>query len=276
MSLILDALKQADRERKITQSPDVSSVLNAKIQTPPHRSIRLWFCAAVLAVGALCVFILWPERPEPMIGKTFEQPRGMMSRDSDRAVGDPGGVLSRRTVEKEKAPSRRINKPASNKKSPRPKRETPLNPASPPRSAQPPARDAVPENTLAVAPESPAPVRMKAIPERTTDGQPQDKAEVEDTTPEPAAGDAERELPLVSELPPGIRGSLRELKISAHVFDVDPSRRFVFINQRSYRTGDRIGENGPLLKEITPDGIVIDYGDGQARLQAKRPAIWSE
>lgn len=276
MSLILDALKQADRERKITHAPDVRSALNAKIQAPPHRRIRLWLCAAVLAVGALCAFIFWPERPEPMSGKTSEQPRGMVSRDSDRAVGDPGGALSRRTVEKGKAPFRGINKPASNKKPPRLERKTPLNPAGPSRSAQPPARGAVRENAPAAVPKNSAPARMKALPERTTDDQPQDKAEVEDKIPEPVAGDAERDLPLVSELPPDIRGSLRELEISAHVFDVDPSRRFVFINQRSYRTGDRIGEDGPLLKEITPDGIVIDYGDGQARLQVKRPAIWSE
>jgi hypothetical protein len=39
---------------------------------------------------------------------------------------------------------------------------------------------------------------------------------------------------------------------------------------KKVKAGDRIGENGPVLKEITPEGAIIDYGEGQARLQVGR------
>jgi len=47
----------------------------------------------------------------------------------------------------------------------------------------------------------------------------------------------------------------------------DPAERLVFINMHRYKVGDKIGEGGPLLKEITPNGVIIDYGEGVARLQ---------
>jgi hypothetical protein len=61
------------------------------------------------------------------------------------------------------------------------------------------------------------------------------------------------------------------LEMSAHVFAEQPGQSFVFINGQSYRAGQRIGGSaGPLVKEITPEGAVIDYGHGLLRLQAER------
>ena len=44
---------------------------------------------------------------------------------------------------------------------------------------------------------------------------------------------------------------------------------FVLINMDKYKQGDQISGNGPLVQEITRDGVVIDYGDGQALLPPK-------
>lgn len=276
MSLILDALKQADRERKITHAPDLAPVLKVKPEASPRSRIGLCLCAAVLAAGVIFVLLFQPERPKQVTGPTSEHPRDIRPRNSARPAGEPGAALSRSNVEKEKIPSRRIKGPLPDKKPPNPGRETLSDSSRSPRSVQAPARSGLPEENPAAATKSTVRTLMKEATEGITDDRPRGGTEIRETIPVPAAADSERVIPLVSELQPEVRGSLGELEISAHVFDEEPAKRFVFINQRSYRTGDRIGENGPTLKEITPDGIVIDYGKGQARLQIRRPGLWSE
>ncbi|RLB36580.1 MAG: hypothetical protein DRH20_09465 [Deltaproteobacteria bacterium] len=54
--------------------------------------------------------------------------------------------------------------------------------------------------------------------------------------------------------------------ILAHIYDEDPNKRFVFINDRRYRVGERIERQGPVLKEIVPDGVIVDYGEGLAHI----------
>jgi hypothetical protein len=73
--------------------------------------------------------------------------------------------------------------------------------------------------------------------------------------------------PLLSELPYELREKLGKLQINVHSYSENPTECLVFINMRRFKVGDRIGENGPILKEITPDGIIIDYGGGMARLK---------
>lgn len=51
---------------------------------------------------------------------------------------------------------------------------------------------------------------------------------------------------------------LPSLEISAHVYGADPTDRFVFIGGRILREGDRLDPDGPVLAEITPDGVVLD------------------
>jgi len=60
------------------------------------------------------------------------------------------------------------------------------------------------------------------------------------------------------------------MQINVHSYSEDPAECMVFINMKKYNVGDAIGENGPVLKQITPEGIVIDYGEGQARLPVWR------
>jgi len=77
-------------------------------------------------------------------------------------------------------------------------------------------------------------------------------------------------IPLVGELPYEIKEKLGKLQINVHSYSNDPAECLVFINMHRYKAGDKIGEGGPLLKEITSDGVIIDYGEGEARLQVGR------
>ena len=53
---------------------------------------------------------------------------------------------------------------------------------------------------------------------------------------------------------------LPELHLDIHVYSDAPEDRFVFINMSKQREHSRLSE-GPIVKEITPDGVVLEYND---------------
>ena len=57
---------------------------------------------------------------------------------------------------------------------------------------------------------------------------------------------------------------LPELHLDIHVYSDAPEDRFVFINMSKQRERSRLSE-GPIVKEITPDGVVLEY-DGTSFL----------
>ncbi|MCP4690057.1 MAG: GspB domain-containing protein, partial [Desulfobacterales bacterium] len=79
----------------------------------------------------------------------------------------------------------------------------------------------------------------------------------------------EREIPLFKDLPAEIRDRLGRLEINVHAWSKDPSKSLVYVNMRRYRVGERIGDAGPLVESITPEGVVINHGEGLAHLLAK-------
>ena len=52
------------------------------------------------------------------------------------------------------------------------------------------------------------------------------------------------------------RVSLPDLHVDIHVFSEVASDRFVFINMNKHKEGSQLPE-GPLVEEITPDGVVL-------------------
>lgn len=65
-------------------------------------------------------------------------------------------------------------------------------------------------------------------------------------------------LPSLSELLFDKRIAVSPLHIDVHVYNEVPQRRFVLINSRKYKEGERLTE-GPLLEEIRRDGLVMYY-----------------
>lgn len=53
--------------------------------------------------------------------------------------------------------------------------------------------------------------------------------------------------------------NLPDLNIDIHVYSETPPDRFVFINMNQYRENATLTE-GPLLREITTEGVVLEYG----------------
>lgn len=65
-------------------------------------------------------------------------------------------------------------------------------------------------------------------------------------------------LPTFNELRAQGQLQLPDLHIDIHVYSGNPADRFVFVNMSKYREKERLTE-GPVLEEITPDGVVLDY-----------------
>ena len=53
-------------------------------------------------------------------------------------------------------------------------------------------------------------------------------------------------------------GSLPELRLDLHVYAANPAERYAFINMHKVHEGD-ITPEGVQVKEITRDGVVLDY-----------------
>lgn len=68
-------------------------------------------------------------------------------------------------------------------------------------------------------------------------------------------------VPLLRQLPLSFQQSVPAMNVDVHVYLNAPNKRFVFINQRRYRQGERTTE-GPVVEEIISDGVVLRH-DGQ-------------
>jgi general secretion pathway protein B len=58
--------------------------------------------------------------------------------------------------------------------------------------------------------------------------------------------------------PASVTAALADLHIDLHVYSESPADRFVFINMNQYRESGVLTE-GPTLREITPEGVVLEY-----------------
>ncbi len=55
---------------------------------------------------------------------------------------------------------------------------------------------------------------------------------------------------------------LPDLHLDIHVYSEHPADRFIFVNMNKYREQGRLTE-GPLVKEITPEGVILEHlGNG--------------
>lgn len=106
--------------------------------------------------------------------------------------------------------------------------------------------------------DSPAVVRNPATQSQST----QEPAR----TPAPIASDADTTEPSTStvayktlnELLAEGTLQMQELRIDIHVYSETPVDRFVFINMTKYKENAILSE-GPVVAEIVPDGVILDY-----------------
>ena len=60
------------------------------------------------------------------------------------------------------------------------------------------------------------------------------------------------------EMPPEYRADFPAITVEIHVYESATAQRFVMINGRRYRQGERMAE-GPAVIEIVREGIVLEF-----------------
>lgn len=140
-------------------------------------------------------------------------------------------------------------------------------PATPPAVITAPAADrerpAAPSPTTAEtrSDRPPAPLRTPVRSEQppAVDSEPPSGRPAAQQTPRPSVLPANSaSLPTLFDLQANGTLQLPELHLDIHVFSQAPQDRFVFINMSKYREAARLAD-GPLVKEIVPDGVVLEY-----------------
>ena len=114
MSFILDALKRAERERKLEKAPDLSAIYQD--ESPNRRKHRQWFWAggAALVLLAAVVVIFWAKEPSapaprglgPIKGTEGHKPVRTVAGDRKSRKEDPfagtGTIRRKRTADNER------------------------------------------------------------------------------------------------------------------------------------------------------------------------------
>lgn len=250
MSLILEALRKSEAERRRGLPPDLRSELPPP-PSPGHRGLPAWGWAT-LAV-AVAVLATWSWSRQPSGTGNVETPRGVgTAAETDRPI--PASASD------DSATSPVTRLPA----------RTPAQPVSPPTgeaaATAAPATEAPPAGVpLAEAP-SPAVAAPPgaAQPPRQKEPVPPPSAGAPAATEPRETVDAARPAPSgdgrvldVAELDPGTRQALPPLKLSMHLWNEDPARRFVILDGRRLGEGDRIGEAS--IVRIERDGVLLQW-----------------
>lgn len=211
MSLILEALRKSEAERRRGQAPDVAVEL-APAPTPARVNLMrwLWPVLALMTLFAVApVLAIWwatrtPAAPEP--------PSASASAPVDTPLESPREVVA---------------------------------PAVVPRSPPPAPTPAAPAGTDDIAPlPTPSP------PTATLPTPPQPPP-----APPPAAP-----TPQPTPVAVGMGG----VRLSMHLWNDDPARRFVVLNGQRMTEGERNGDL--LLVEILRDGVLVERAGQRARI----------
>lgn len=263
MSLILEALKKSEQQRRIGQLPNLGTPV---IGTRRRRSLLpVLACLIVvaIAVGAWMRFAPSPSGPTPAEpardatsattpADTPATPSHAATRPTTATPVDTEPARTLSAYEKERL--RLTGQLPSTERKPRPPVSRGIPPAPPVPAATAPPTPAPPPAPAAAAkpapPVTPAPVAAA----------PSGNAAPGASAPPVAAAAAKpAPVPYLWELPFATRKDLPPLQISMHVYADDPKQRFVVIDGESYVEGDELGE-GLAVREIRADGVVLEVG----------------
>jgi general secretion pathway protein B len=237
MSLILEALKKAERQHKLGKVPGISAQVSEP-QSERGKSLRWGMLSllglAILGIGLYLGSIQSGSNQLPIQSEAqFQQPKAEPQLEAqNRPLSEPSrppGELTARPVRPGQAATT-VNPQPQVVRSP----------------AQIPAGDPIrAANQMAKQPVQPAP-QPRGI---TTTVQ-----EPVTPTPKPASPRARQ----LHQMPSGFVSNLPEMNIDIHSYDPRPQKRYVLVNMEKYREGDYLAE-GPLLIEILTDGVIMEH-----------------
>jgi len=233
VSYILEALKKAELQRGIGHVPGIGS----EHEKPAHPVTGkwLWIGAAILVLNlALLTLLLWPDS-----GLDTGSDYSPEQSQPDPVIHEPAQVS--------------VPTPA---------------PSSP--TVVPPARRTAPDTMLpAAVPVVTEPVPMSAPVVESSAPAGLEDEQVRDIQPVEEAAREINSLPVWPQIPSHLFQQLTGgIRLDVHVYSDLPQDRFVLINLQKYRSGEQLQE-GPLLDEITPEGVILSFQGQQFRVRAQ-------
>jgi len=268
MSLILDALRKSEQQRRLGEPPTLGSEsawAARRWHAAPSRGLRAPWIVGALALAAAAAGIAW--WLWPVVAPALERASAMPTAttlSSDPAASTPATTDAEASPGAASMPSPGLT--------PKPPPETAAGTDALPsiRTEPPPGEDAAaatvpldaPPNVqpLATAPPQPmidpeaqgewATIQPMREPARVVPGQ-----QPATTVASPAAAD---DVPLVYTLPLATRQALPRLRLTMHVWNEDPARRFVILGDARTAEGEAAGDSLTVV-EIRRDGVVLDF-----------------
>lgn len=269
MSLILEALRKSEAERRRGQSPD----LYAELPPPARRAAKrvLPWQWLVLAAGTLAI-AGWAAR-----GYWNQTPVGApnaVAADVTRDLVDAGAALapSPARIDASSIPPATMPTPVP----PRPVTTASLSATSAvtPAGVTPaPTRPAPAKPNPPVAEETAvAAMSVAPAPRETIATAPTPEIEMPTELPgptraEPAPVPVASAPVRLSDLTPAERQQLPALKISMHMWGQGPTQRFAIIDGARVTEGDRIG--AAVVDEISSDGVVLSWNGMHVKLPVR-------
>lgn len=275
MSLILEALKKSEQQRRLGEAPTLGSPVIAMRKSRNLLPLFGVLIAIALAAG------WWLSR-----APVADAPPGPDANTAKPSIADaarPAKPAADANAAKREVPA--ANPAAAHRQPPNANASTAVaNPrGTPPAAAPTPAKPPFAQNPSSAAPASnpPAPVATPTpvAPVAATPAKPNATATPAPAVAPPTATDkpvtantaapprapatapaapAQPALPSVWDLPYSTRKDLPELPLTMHVFAADPSQRFVVIKGERHVEGDNLGDD-VTLKEIRADGMVLEF-----------------
>ena len=238
MSYILDALKKADQERNLGDLPNLDT---------PHWNrrrggrTRYWVWAAIgllIVNGVFLAFLLNRDDSGESVAVLAESKPDLRS-----DVADLPPALQREMVAKPGQPKPLPLKPMARPErnvTAKPRQPVPVvverQPASKPAAVEAPLAVTLGSRSVAPAAVTTAPVIQQAKP-------------VQSSQPE---------IPEWNELSLEFRSGLNPPRLDVHVYDDEPSRRFILVDLRKFVEGDTL-DSGAKLEKIQPGSIQLYY-----------------
>jgi general secretion pathway protein B len=221
MSYILEGLKKLEQKRQQEEKPShLLSFQGAGTEKPARKSIWSYLIFVVLLLNVV-VFIWWigPWRSNE---RNTSTPQPVMQKSKPAVAAAPPVKQIKPVPAKELQQSKVVSSPATSIAGKEIK-EAPL--------------PAVKETPVSKQPSVTVPIQA---------------------SPAKSKPQADGRIVTLNELPPEIRNSLPNLKMSAHFYSADQQSRFARVNDKILHEGETLSE-GLKIEEINPGGTVFNY-----------------
>ncbi|MFK7795126.1 MAG: hypothetical protein AB8B89_07255 [Gammaproteobacteria bacterium] len=276
MSMILDALSRAEKERQSENAVGLDTARYATSSTIKEDRLKKWVLFALLANFALIILLslgyVWKNY-------THQEPEAISTLNAEpaqvvtQAVQEPIGTLPAKQVEHQPleseisdqlAPQSISLSDVTNKTLPATSLldETKVKKDS---VVKKPNKKKLVKSIVKKTP--PVQYSSKPLSAPTQPTKPTVESVTAALEKQRIAESSSSNYTRLSDIPVNERAQLSQYQINVHVYDDSGKGSFVLINMVKYKQGDRLPGSNASVSAIVPEGVVIDYGNGKALVE---------